>query len=160
MGSRTIRHYLIGRKFKVITDHANLKLLASIAPQNSKLARWCLSLAEFDFVIQHRPGKGNVVPDALSRAPLPSPHPEDNTLVIPPSEVSPFLLTALCFDLCLNITNTESQLSSFPLTCVSLALVCGATSTGEKNLKGKEIWVCATQQIMLFSDVNKFTESR
>ena len=39
------RHYLIGRKFKVITDHANLKFLAAIAPQNSKLARWCLSLA-------------------------------------------------------------------------------------------------------------------
>ena len=29
-------------------------------------------------------------------------------------------------------------------------IVCGATSTGEKNLKGKEISVCATQQIMLF----------
>ena len=115
------RHYLIGRKFKVITDHANLKFLASIALQNSKLARWCLSLAEFDFAIEHRPGKDNVVPDALSRAPLPSSHPQVNTLVIPPSEVSPFLLTTLCFDLCLNNTNTESQLSSFPLTCVSLA---------------------------------------
>ena len=115
------RHYLIGRKFKVVTDHANLKFLASIAPQNSKLARWCLSLAEFDFVIEHRPGKDNVVPDALSRAPLPSPQPEVNTLVIPPPEVSPFLLTALCFDLCLPTTSTESQLSSFPFSCVSLA---------------------------------------
>ena len=115
------RQYLIGCKFKVITDHANLKFLASIAPQNSKLARWCLSLAEFDFVIEHRPGKDNVVQDALSRAPLPSTHPEVNTLVIPPLEVSPFLLTALCFYLCLTNTNTESQLSIFPLTCVSLA---------------------------------------
>eukprot|EP00112_Aurelia_sp_Birch-Aquarium-sp1_P020979 Seg5528.2 transcript_id=Seg5528.2/GoldUCD/mRNA.D3Y31 product="Retrovirus-related Pol polyprotein from transposon 412" pseudo=true protein_id=Seg5528.2/GoldUCD/D3Y31 len=64
----TFRHYLIGRKFKVITDHANLKFLASIAPQNSILARWCLSLAEFHFQIEHRPGKENVVPDTLRRA--------------------------------------------------------------------------------------------
>ena len=69
------RPYLLGRKFKVITDHANLKFLASVAPQNSKIAAWCLSLAEFDFTIEHRPGKENVVPDALSRAPLPMPHP-------------------------------------------------------------------------------------
>ena len=65
------RPYFMGQKFMVSTDHANLKFLSSISPQNSKLARWCLSLAEFDFAIQHRPGKGNVVPDTLSRAPLP-----------------------------------------------------------------------------------------
>ena len=115
------RHYLIGHKFRVITDHANLKFLASIAPQNSKLARWCLSLAEFDFSIEHRPGKTNVVPDALSRAPLPTPHPEACILVIPPSQVSSFLLTALGFDLCLQNTAPEPQPFTSPLTCLNLA---------------------------------------
>ena len=33
------RPYLMGRKFTVITDHANLKFLSSRAPQNTKLAR-------------------------------------------------------------------------------------------------------------------------
>ena len=49
------RPYLLGSKFKVITDHTNLKFLSSIAPQNSKLAHWCLSLAEFDFRIEPPP---------------------------------------------------------------------------------------------------------
>ena len=39
----------------------------------SKLARWCISMAEFDFTLEHRPGKEHVVPDTLSRAPLPEP---------------------------------------------------------------------------------------
>ena len=115
------RHYLIGRKFRVITDHANLKFLASIAPQNSKLARWCLSLAEFDFSIEHRPGTDNVVPDALSRAPLPTPHPEGNIIVIPPSQVSSFLVTALGFDLCLQSTGTELRPLCNPFACINLA---------------------------------------
>ena len=42
-------------------------------------------------------------------------------------------------------------LQNFQLTTISLQeLVCGATSTGEEKLKGKEISVCATQQMMLF----------
>ena len=115
------RHYLIGRKFKVITDHANLKFLAAIAPQNSKLARWCLSLAEFDFVIEHRPGKENIVPDALSRAPLPHPSPAVCNYVIPPSEVCCFLLTALSLDITAHNTQSVAELFNFPLSCLSLA---------------------------------------
>ena len=34
------RPYILGRKLKVITDHATLKWLTSISPQQSKLARW------------------------------------------------------------------------------------------------------------------------
>ena len=90
----TFRHYLIGRKFKVITDHANLKFLASIAPQNSKLARWCLSLAEFDFQIEHRPGKENLVPDTLSRATLESSTAQAHIADLPPPAVIDFCLQA------------------------------------------------------------------
>ena len=100
------RHYLVGRRFTIITDHANLKFLTSIAPQNSKLARWCLSLAELDFHIVHRLGKDNVVPDTLSRAPTPSSAIDINLLVIPPLEVYSFLTIALSLDI--------SQLSSPP----------------------------------------------
>ena len=115
------RHYLIGHYFHVITDHANLKFLALSAPQNSKRARWCLSLADFDFSIEHRPGKTTVVPDALSCPPLPTPYPEAHILVIPPSQVSPFLLTALGFGLCLQNTVPELQPFNSPLTCLNLA---------------------------------------
>ena len=64
------RPYILGRKLKVITDHANLKWLTSISPQQSKLARWCLSMAEFDFVIEHRTGTANIVPDGSVAPPL------------------------------------------------------------------------------------------
>lgn len=66
------RHYLINRKFKDITDHENLKLLSTIALQNSKLARWCLSLAEFDFTIENRAGKNNIIPDTFFKQKSPA----------------------------------------------------------------------------------------
>ena len=65
--------YVLGRRIKIITDQANLKWLTSISPKQSKLARWCISMAEFDFEIEHRSGKDHVVPDTLSRAPIPEP---------------------------------------------------------------------------------------
>ena len=35
----------------------------------SKIARWSLVLAEYDFEIVHRAGKDNTVPDLLSKKP-------------------------------------------------------------------------------------------
>ena len=67
------RPYLLGHPIKVITDHANLKFFTSISPQQPKIARLAISMAEFDFTLEHRPEKEHVVPDTLSRAPLPKP---------------------------------------------------------------------------------------
>ena len=60
------RPYLLGRKFVVETDHANLEWLCSIAPHKAKLARWASLPAEYDFELHHRPGHTNTVPDALT----------------------------------------------------------------------------------------------
>ena len=68
-GLEQFRPYVLGRTIKVVTDHANLKWLTSKSPKQSKLARWCISMAEFDFTIEHRPGSSLVVPDTLSRGP-------------------------------------------------------------------------------------------
>ena len=65
--------YILGRKIEVVTDYANLKWLTSISAKQSKLAQWCLSMAEFDFTIEHHAGSVHVVADTLSRAPLPTP---------------------------------------------------------------------------------------
>ena len=96
------RPYLLGRKFIVETDHANLKWLCSIAPHKAKLARWASSLAEYDFELRHRPGRSNTVPDALSRYPVPRLiQPESNASsavfvdILPPIDVSAYLVTAL-----------------------------------------------------------------
>ncbi len=64
------RHYLMGSKFIIRTDHNALKWLMTVKDQNSKLMRWALSLMEYEFEIKHIKGKTNVVADALSRAPL------------------------------------------------------------------------------------------
>ena len=66
------RPYLLGRKFIVETDHANLKCLCSIDPHKAKLAHWASLLAEYDFELRHCPGRTNAFPDALSRYPIPN----------------------------------------------------------------------------------------
>ena len=64
------RYYLWGRRFKLITDCKAMQWLRTTAKLRSKLARWSLLLAEYDFEIVHRAGKDNVVPDLLSRHPM------------------------------------------------------------------------------------------
>ena len=103
-------HYVLGRKCKIITDHANLKFLASVAPQNSKLARWCLSLAEFDFTIEHRAGKANVVPDTFSRVPLPTTSCAISMAAFTPPEVISHFHTLIGTDISMALS------SSAPLT--------------------------------------------
>ncbi len=61
------RHYLLGRRFLLRTDHSALKFIFHGAANNSKLARWALKLQEFCFDIVHIPGKDNIVADELSR---------------------------------------------------------------------------------------------
>ncbi|KAE8964049.1 hypothetical protein PR002_g29094 [Phytophthora rubi] len=66
---KLFRPYLYGRKFTILTDHAALKWLMTSPNLTGKLHRWALTLQEFDFDVQYRPGSTNVVADALSRAP-------------------------------------------------------------------------------------------
>jgi len=57
--------YLLGRTFRIKTDHKNLiYILGSTIP---KIVRWRLRLAEYDFSIDHIAGVDNVVADNLSR---------------------------------------------------------------------------------------------
>ncbi|OWZ19681.1 Retrotransposon Polyprotein [Phytophthora megakarya] len=54
-------------RLPIITDRVALKWLLSSTNLNGKLRRWALLLQEMEFVIEYRPGKMNVVSDALSR---------------------------------------------------------------------------------------------
>lgn len=66
-GTRHFRCYLYEKRFVVRTDHAALTYLHMFADNNSRLLRWSLRLAEFDFQVQHRPGTKIKHVDALSR---------------------------------------------------------------------------------------------
>ena len=61
------RHYLMGRRFELRTDHCGLKYLFDQPTLNARQARWLEFLCEFDFEIKHIKGKENKVVDALSR---------------------------------------------------------------------------------------------
>jgi hypothetical protein len=61
------RPYLFGRRFTLFTDHQPLTYALNLKTPNTKLVKWRLQLLEYDFEIKHRPGKQNVVADALSR---------------------------------------------------------------------------------------------
>eukprot|EP00253_Pinus_taeda_P011517 PITA_11517 len=61
------RHYLMGRKFLLLTDHHSLTNYLSQPTLNARKARWMDFLSGFDFDIKHLQGKANRVADALSR---------------------------------------------------------------------------------------------
>ena len=64
------KHCLLPNHFVIKTDHSSLKYileqkLSMVFPQ-----KWLVKLMEFDFSIQYRQGKENVVVDVLSRVEL------------------------------------------------------------------------------------------
>jgi len=54
---RHFRHYLLGRRFTLRTDHNSLVWLMRFTHIEGQLARWLEELAQFDMEIIHRPGK-------------------------------------------------------------------------------------------------------
>ncbi|GMQ12089.1 hypothetical protein CsSME_00054546 [Camellia sinensis var. sinensis] len=64
---RTWRHYLLGSKFVVKTDNVATSYFQTQKKLSPKQARWQDFLAEFDYIMEYKPGKANLVADALSR---------------------------------------------------------------------------------------------
>ena len=67
--TRYFKHYLLGRKFLLRTDHGSLRWLFSFKEPEGQVARWLEALAEFQFDIEHRAGTKHLNADALSRIP-------------------------------------------------------------------------------------------
>ena len=68
---RKFRHWLVGRKVKVFTDHESLSTLlkgSNVMPSD-RIARQVEFLATFDLDIVYLKGSSNEVADALSRLP-------------------------------------------------------------------------------------------
>ena len=77
------RHYLYGRKFLVKTDCGALKWLKDHKNPLGRIARWVMHLLEYDFDVVHRAGLQNSNADGLSRNPLLSTAPYDESPVAP-----------------------------------------------------------------------------
>ena len=61
------RPYLIGRHFKVKTDHESLKYFLEQRLSSEEQQKWVTKMLGYDFEIIYKKGKDNVVADALSR---------------------------------------------------------------------------------------------
>jgi RNase H-like domain found in reverse transcriptase len=72
--------------FTILADHANLQYWKSPRNLNQRTAQWYANLQEYDYKIQHIPGKTNVSVDALSRPSDADQDKENNhdVVVIPP----------------------------------------------------------------------------
>ncbi|GBG92109.1 hypothetical protein CBR_g54409 [Chara braunii] len=63
------KHFLLGRHFKIFSDHSTLQWMKSQGELNDKLARYIQFIDMFDFELKHKKGCYNKVADALSRRP-------------------------------------------------------------------------------------------
>ncbi|KAJ1593268.1 hypothetical protein NDA11_006650 [Ustilago hordei] len=63
------RHMLAGlpSQLVILTDHEALKYFKSQRRITGRQARWAMILADFDFILQYRPGDKGGEPDALTR---------------------------------------------------------------------------------------------
>ena len=77
------RHFLLGKKFHVHTDHKPLVALLShkqLDELTVRIQRFRMRLMRYHFTISHIPGRDLIIADVLSRAPVPGQRPEDPEL--------------------------------------------------------------------------------
>ena len=61
------RHYLLGNKTEIFSDHQSLKYIFTQPDLNLRQRRWLENITDFDLSISYTLGKANVMADALSR---------------------------------------------------------------------------------------------
>ena len=74
------KHFLLGKKFHIYTDHKPLIALLShkqLDELTLRIQRFRMRLMRYQFSIFHVPGKDLIIADALSRAPVTDSRPED-----------------------------------------------------------------------------------
>jgi hypothetical protein len=88
------RFYLHGLHFTLVTDHQPLTWLLSNQGLTGQAARWAMIVQEYDFTVEHRPGKTNIA-DHPSRFPVTS---QQDTSGARIDEVEPESLTPAAVD--------------------------------------------------------------
>ncbi|GMJ13949.1 hypothetical protein HRI_005064100 [Hibiscus trionum] len=69
MAVRKWSAYLVGRHFKIKTDHQSLKFLAENQAVTTTQQKWVVKMLGYDYEVVYRKGSSNIVADVLSRKP-------------------------------------------------------------------------------------------
>ena len=65
---KQFRHYILGRRFKISTDHKALTWLLNWEnPSTSQYCRWIAEIEQYDFEIEHRKGIEHTNTDFMSK---------------------------------------------------------------------------------------------
>lgn len=64
--THSLRYYLLGSQFSLVTDHALLKWLNQMRESSPRLTRWYLALQPYSFVVSHRKGGAHINADYFS----------------------------------------------------------------------------------------------
>lgn len=62
-----LQHYLYGKNFTLVTDHAALSLLRYHEDSHQRAARWVAKLQVYDFNVVYKKGSTHLDPDCMSR---------------------------------------------------------------------------------------------
>ncbi|GBO39741.1 Retrovirus-related Pol polyprotein from transposon 17.6 [Araneus ventricosus] len=62
------KNYLYGAHFNVFSDQQCLSRVKTLKDPTSRIARWFLTLQQYDYTIIYKPGRLNFMADCLSRA--------------------------------------------------------------------------------------------
>ena len=60
------RHYLLGNKVHIFTDHKSLKYIFTQSELNMRQRRWLELIKDYNLEVHYHLGKANVVANALS----------------------------------------------------------------------------------------------
>ncbi len=63
------KHYLLGRRFRVRTDHSSLRWFLNFKDAEGLVGRWHAILANYDYKLEYREGAAHGNADAMSRHP-------------------------------------------------------------------------------------------
>lgn len=143
------RYFLLGRHFVARTDHKPLiGLFGRGRPvpcnANARLQRWALLLSQYDYDLEYKAGKDNVVADALSRLPV-----EDELKTNTPEEYVK-LVESLSYD-DLSFSIIKKQTKRDPVLCQLVNCLRFGWSNDSKPVLVE--YASVREDLSLFDDV-------
>ena len=133
---RQWRHFLLGKKFKIITDQKSISYMYDNSRKskikNDKISRWRVELSQFSFDVVYRPGRENAAADTFSRIAAVT-HPLEELRVLHRNLCHPGITRLLHFVRSRNLPFTQDQVKQVSGSCQSCLYLKPKFCTGQKG---------------------------